>query len=359
MKAHTLTHLADHELIRSLATLVSQDRATTAALLAHLAEVDARQLYLPAAYPSMHAYCVGELRMSEDSAYKRIQAARAASRFPAIFELLAAGRLHLTSIVLLAPHLEPGSANALLEAATHRTKDELEALLAARFPRPDAPTLLAALPSAQPSTGPLCARRAGLVPEPVTATAPLAKVTPLAPGRYALQVTLSQQAHEKLRRAQELLGHVLPAGDIALVIERALDELVGRLEKRKFAMTPSPRASRAGGMARRVPAAVRRSVSDRDGGQCTFVSESGRRCEARSRIEFDHVIPVARGGEATVNNLRLRCRAHNQYAAEQSFGELFMRGKREHSREQRARAANARSPKASTVPATAARAGFN
>ena len=68
---------------------------------------------------------------------------------------------------------------------------------------------------------------------------------------------------------------------------------------------------------------------ERDGGRCTFVSESGHRCEARTRLEFDHVEPVAHGGHATVQGLRLRCRAHNQLEAERAFGRDFMNSKRE------------------------------
>src|SRR5438552_8405873 len=64
---YSLSHLSDRALLRDLAALVAHDRATTARLLAHLAEVDERRLYLPAAYPSMFAYCVHELRLSEDA----------------------------------------------------------------------------------------------------------------------------------------------------------------------------------------------------------------------------------------------------------------------------------------------------
>ena len=103
MRAYSLSHLSDPELLRGLASLLAQDRVTTATLLAHLAEVDARRLYLPAAYPSMYAYCVHELHLSEDAACKRIQAARVARQFPVLFEALADGRLHLTAVGLLAP----------------------------------------------------------------------------------------------------------------------------------------------------------------------------------------------------------------------------------------------------------------
>src|SRR5438477_3975005 len=122
MRVYSLSHLGDPELRHGLLSLVAQDRTTTAALLAHIAEFDARKLYLPAAYPSMFAYCVGELHLSEDATSKRIQAVRAARRSPAVLAALAEGRVHLSGICLLAPHLTPENAAELLAAATHKTK---------------------------------------------------------------------------------------------------------------------------------------------------------------------------------------------------------------------------------------------
>jgi hypothetical protein len=127
---------------------------TTAALLAHLAEVDARKLYLPAAYPSMFDYCVHELHLSEDAAYKRIQAARIARQFPALFEALADGQLHLSGVCLLAPYLTRENADLLLAAAAHRTKAEIESLLAQRFPRSETMELVQALPASPPRREP-------------------------------------------------------------------------------------------------------------------------------------------------------------------------------------------------------------
>ena len=105
MDTYSLTHLSDRALLADLASLTARDRTTTAALLAHLAEVDARRLYLPAAYPSMYAWCVGKLGLGEQAAFKRIRVARAARRFPAIYQAIADGRLHLSTVVLLAPYL--------------------------------------------------------------------------------------------------------------------------------------------------------------------------------------------------------------------------------------------------------------
>ena len=332
---YTLTHLPDQTLLRELRSLVSQDRATTALLIAHLGEVDARRLYAPAGYPSMFEWCVGELHFSEDVAYKRIQVARAARQFPTVHDMLADGRLHLTAVVLLAPHLGPGNAEELLAAASHKSKAQVEQLLAERFPRPDLPALVT----------PLAAPPANfrLVPEPVKfsptkhvapglnnepAPAP-SRIAPLAPQRFAVQFTVDQATHDDLLYAQALLGHVVPNGDLAQVFARALKVLIARLEQQKFAATERPRPCRPSQHARQIPADVKRAIWERDGGRCTFVGENGHRCEARTRLEYDHVEPVAQGGQATVQGLRLRCRAHNQFAAEQQFGREFMNTKRE------------------------------
>jgi hypothetical protein len=95
---------------------------------------------------------------------------------------------------------------------------------------------------------------------------------------------------------------------------------------------------------RHIPAAVKRAVRERDQDQCTFRSESGQRCPARARLEFDHIEPVARGGVATVDGMRLRCRAHNQYDEDCTFGAGFMARKRERAREEAAAAARRHEP---------------
>src|ERR1043165_9216503 len=142
MPSYSLSHVSDRDLLRGLASLVAKDRNTTSALLADIAEVDARRLYVPAGFPSMYLYCVHELHLSEEAARKRIHAARTARQFPAIFDAVAEGRLHLSAVIVLAPHLTPENAGELLAAARHKTRAEIERLLAEQFPRPD---LLAAV----------------------------------------------------------------------------------------------------------------------------------------------------------------------------------------------------------------------
>ena len=220
MNSYALSHLSDETLLRGLAALVSQDRATTAALLAHIAEVDERRLYLPAGYDSMFSYCVGELHLSEEAAFKRIHAARTARRFPAIFVAVAEGRLHLSAVVMLAPHLTEGNADELLAAATHQTKSGIERLLAERFPRPEAfawvtPNPPASLPGppeqhapgrveVQPSSCQLSARTVD----------DRAKVRPLSSQFYEVTYVMSQRAHDLLCTAQALLSHQIPSGEV-------------------------------------------------------------------------------------------------------------------------------------------------
>jgi 5-methylcytosine-specific restriction endonuclease McrA len=163
---------------------------------------------------------------------------------------------------------------------------------------------------------------------------------PLSSQSFAIQFTFGQEDHDHLLCAQELLSHEIPSGDLAAVFSLALKALLPQLRKRKFAATGKPRAGhrRPAADSRHIPDDVQRAVWEWDGGRCTFVSDDGHRCEARKFVEFDHVEAFARGGNATVDGVRLLCRAHNQYEAERTFGAEFMRHKRIAAAEARAEA---------------------
>jgi len=163
MRAYKLDHLSDPELLHALTALVARERITTAELLAHIAEVDERRLYAPMGYASMHAYCIEELGLSADSAFRRVRAARTARRFPTLFTEVAEGRLNLTAVILLTPYLSRENAVGLVKAAAHKTRSEIEELLARRFPRAELLPMVEAVPGPAP-------RPAGqLAPAPVAA----------------------------------------------------------------------------------------------------------------------------------------------------------------------------------------------
>ena len=369
MKCVPVSRLSDQALDSELKASVAHDCTHTARQVALIAEFDKRKLYRPAGYASMFTFCVGELHLSEDAAYRRIHVARAARRYPGVLAALAQGRVHLSGLTQLARYLSPATADELLAAATHRSKAQIERLLAERFPRPDLVSLVRAIPQA-PTPASLPAAGSGpslncpiepqvvaiaegqLVPgrvegpvilsqEALQAAArqaePRARVAPLAPQRYGVQFTVDQAGHDLLRHVQDLLGHQVARGDLEEVFVRALRVYAAQLEKQKLAATEQSRAGRRPRPgSRHIPAHVKRAVWERDGGQCTFVSDSGHRCEARRDIEWDHIEEFARGGEATVGGIRLRCRAHNQYTAERTFGAGFMSEKRVAARRARA-----------------------
>ena len=369
-----LSRLSDSRLLEATAALARQRDSQTALIVAHLAVIAARKAYRPLGHSSLHRYCVYVLHLSEHSAYKHVWAVRFARRFSPVLDAIAEGRVHLAGVCELARRMTPENATELLEAATHRTRREILAMLAERFPKPDLPTLVMAVPdspeAAAPAAGPTSEPQevkpatSKLAPGQVFATGRSTqcgqfhnrgpgppRVAPRAPGRFALQVSISQHAHDLLRRAQELLAHARPGCDVEQVLELALSELVRKLDQRKYGETDTPRPRRSSGDSRTIPAEVRRQVAVRDDKRCTFVSDTGERCAERALLEFDHEIPVARGGKSTVANVRLRCRAHNQLAAEQVYGEGFMREKREHAQAPR------REVSAGRAAGAAARAG--
>jgi hypothetical protein len=129
--------MSDGELLAETRRVVDVDRRTTAGLLALLAEIDARKLYRGEGHSSLFTYCIHVLRLSEPAAYSRITAARAAREFPTILTRLAQGDLTLTTSTLLAAHLTNENQEALLDAARHKSKRDVERLVAAIDPQPD------------------------------------------------------------------------------------------------------------------------------------------------------------------------------------------------------------------------------
>ena len=183
-----------------------------------------------------------------------------------------------------------------------------------------------------------------------TAADPPARVTPRSAGRYAWQLTADKGMQGLFEEARDLIG---PGSEreLADVLKAGLELLVQVLRKKKLAATSKPQPARETSMnanGRYVPRAVVREVVARDGGQCAFVGPDGRHCTARSNLQLDHVIPFARGGRTTVENLRQLCAAHNQHEAERVFGREHMDEQRRASRV-RAEQATARRAKASAV----------
>jgi len=298
--------------------------------------------------------------MDEGVIYLRIAAARCARRFACILPMLQDGSLSMTVVHLLRSSLSEQNHRRLLAQAQHKTKRQILELLAQEQPRHDVPERIRQLPGPRGQTNATSATDAGQSskpcgngacapavptganeangrevsgaprPKPGAVEPSRGRVEPLGGKRYGVHFTASEQLRDKLTEAQDLLSHLPSGTELATVIERAVDELLKALRKRKYAQTDAPRPAKQntdsarGSRRPAIPAQVRRAVYERDGGRCTFVSPEGHRCGSRSRLEFHHIHPVGKGGSTTVEGLTLHCRAHNQLAAERDYGPDFM-----------------------------------
>jgi len=331
------SRLSDPDLLAHLCALAGKERETSAELVAHLAVLDERPfLYAADGHGSLFSYCTRTLRLSEDAACNRIDAARACRRFPVILERLASGELSLASVRMLRPHLTPENHAAVLERACGRSRPELLALIAELAPRPDVPASIRKLPTpAQVPPSTAASARPAAPSDVAPPEVPLAILTPplpatrrpivepTSPDRYRVQFTIGKESHERLQRLQALLRREIPNGDPGAIFDRAVALLLERVEKQRLGLTARPRPIRPGtdkSTSRHPPNASKRVAWGRDERQCAFVAPNGRRCSERAFLEFHHIEPYALGGPSTPENIALRCRRHNQYEAERVFG---------------------------------------
>ena len=343
--------------------------------------MEERKLYAREASPSMFVYCTEVLHLSEAEAYLRITVARASRKHPVLLTLLEDGRLHLTGIALLAPHLTQENRDAAPEAGhaqvqasgagadrrdctpARRSGRDAEASPAGNDPahsvagsegsassvelRPDG--VIVRTGCREQSSG---ADGRAVTPVPRQSTG-AASTTPnsfraesvlrlLPSGRSRCRQGASRDRRAPLpgavqgpvhrqRRAPGQAGatpgtHAAtgPDGDLAAIIEQAVTEKLERLEAKRFAKTKAPRKglteTDSSPSSRHIPAAVRRAVRERDGDRCRYVDEQGRRCPERGRLEYHHRHPFALGGDRSLRNISLMCHAHNQYLAEHDYG---------------------------------------
>ena len=284
--------LGNEELLASTREILRRGCIVEADLLLHLAEIEDRSLHLKMACSSMFTFCVGEFGFSEDQAYSRIAVAHAGRRFPAVIESLRSGRVHLTGLRLLCPHLTEQNHREVLAQATGKSKRQIEELVARLAPRPLVPTVIRKLP--QPAQTSLAVTATPASPRRVECPT----VAPLSAETFKVQFTASRAFRDKLRQAQDLLRHRTPCGDLAAILERALDLLIGKVKKERFAVGRKPRkgSTRNDGPApsRHVPASTERHVYSRDEARCAFVDERGKRCEETGMLEFDQFMERAR-----------------------------------------------------------------
>jgi 5-methylcytosine-specific restriction endonuclease McrA len=281
----------------------------------------------------MFSFCTERLHLSEHEAYLRIEVARASRKHPALLEMLADGRLHLSGIALLHKHLTEENRDTVLEKAAHKTKREIEEVIAELSPKPDVPPTVRKRPQRQAKAnkkrtllGPDLVEAQTATPAipPAPPPAEPASVKPLAPARYKVEFTASAELRDKLER----LTALMPNADIATIIEEAVTEKLERLEAKRYGKTKTPRKSvdetDTSPTSRYIPAPVRREVYERDAGQCTYIDPTGRRCTETKHLEFHHIQPYGQGGCHSPENVVLLCGSHNKFMAERDYGKGVM-----------------------------------
>lgn len=370
-------------LVAALPKLVARDNEHAADLLAYLAELDARRLYQDMGFSSIWEYCTEALGICQTTAWRKYTAARVCRRFPVMFEAVARGEIQVSVLAELNRFLDEQNAEELFALCRRKSFRHVQQLLAARFPKADVKDSIRRAPDRvkpalrQPLAAPTETRTVDL--EARSATAPVAglpsaaSVLPVVPmptpissrsparsghrqvealsqDRFAVRFTADAEFLALLEEVRGLGAHRDPNGDLLSLLKAGLQARQRELLKQRFAVGSSlrprtkpaairrptrgdatePDSSRASDSTgerprRHIPAAVTREVYERDSGQCTFRSASGRRCSARRQLELDHIEPWAAGGNDSSANLRLRCRAHNQLGARRYFGKRYMR----------------------------------
>ncbi len=266
--------------------------------------------------------------MSEYEALLRMRVARASRKYPVLLDTLADGRLHLSGIDKLAPHLTADNYETVLARAAHQSKRKIEELVAELSPKPDVPSSIRKLPNQQRKakpqrantwSGPSKARRFQSstkqtgrerpVPSTTFGSSQAGQVEPLAPASYKITFTASAELRDKLEKLRSLMRSSVPDGDLAALIEEAVTEKIEKLESRRYGTTKNPRKdleeTDTSASSRYIPAPVRRAVYERDQHRCTFVDPSGRRCDETEWLEFHHVEPYGRGGDHSPDNIFL------------------------------------------------------
>jgi hypothetical protein len=422
--------LSDEKLVERLLHRVAVERGCTADVLEDLSEVDARQIFVTEGYTSLSAYCIEALGYSEHEAYPRVSAARLVRRFPYALQMLRDGRVSLSTLRIVGPHLSDENAHERLASAARLTAKKLEVLIASWAPRPDVPTTVTFIAAPEPPRL-LQRMEAAATVESMVATirearsvsaamgtiptsipsqhaasrateafeppAPLPK--PLSPGKRCVTFTLDESEYAELMRLRDLDRHTTPDGDIKKIIVRAVRDRLAKVEARKhgtlkrttptqvtggaaaaagagvgaagagagagagaaagagagagagaaaagagagagarvgaagagagvYAGEPTSRASAAITDKRSPTQQQKRDVAERDGHRCSYVSPSGRRCDATAWLETDHIDGWALTRQTSSDRLQLLCRTHNQAkgSAPQTAGRYYATG---------------------------------
>jgi 5-methylcytosine-specific restriction endonuclease McrA len=280
--------MTNAEVLDGLKLALKEERTSLVVGLKFLCEIEKRQIHLEEGYSSLSHFCQEGLRLSRSSSLKKICASRLMARFPILEKYLREQRLHLTAIVTLSKHLTEENHVELFEVASTLSEDKLKRKLAAMFPN--------------------------------TTKEKISKLEWLNDEEALLTLTLPASLVAKLERLKELRKKVHPDGNLAKLLEEAVDTQLNKIDPvQRKPSTKTPKESVV--HPRRIRRGIQTVVWKHDDSSCAFVSASGKRCGERAFLEVDHRVAWAHGGSSRdPKNLRLLCSGHNRFLARKTFG---------------------------------------
>jgi hypothetical protein len=333
------------ELTANLAALLRREHDAMADFLVALADFDRRRFWAELGYASLFQFLNRELRLSLGAAHYRKVAAELIQNVPAVVEPLRDGRLCYSSIIEVAKVVTAENCETVLPRFYGLSKREAMEVVAELQPHPAPPsrtvitavrpaTREAASQSAPDGGRALLTQRGPLaLPGPVVSldevtsfTCPRAPITqraevePVTAELRRMHVTVSKDFAKKLQAAAD----ARPDLTMEEILETGLDLLLAKSAKAKGLVDRPQKKVRPSKDETRIPAHVKREVMKRSGGRCEYMLASGERCGSTHGIEFHHVDARANGGKATVDKILATCRAHNDLAARQDFGNDVM-----------------------------------
>jgi hypothetical protein len=305
-----LTKISDEVLLSEIKTKVAREREMTLSILHHLREISRRRLHAKLGYSTLFAYATQELGYDNASAMRRIDAMRLLKELPEIEEKIQEGSLSLSTVARAQSFFKK-------ETVEPEKKKEIIAALENKSTREAERTLL------QFSQSP--------------ATHFHEKIKPVTPELSEVRFYASEGLLQQLEKLKGLLAHSHPhlsTGDlIAYLARMGLEKLDPATKKPRETKTTSSAPNQAkpatpptsppnGSPSRRPPLPVIREVWRRDQGRCVWKdSKTGRVCGSQFRVQIDHKLPWAMGGDHSLANLRCLCAPHNQLEARQWFGD--------------------------------------
>jgi len=305
---------SDFELLNKLHAAVRTERQITLQVLELLKQVETRKLYLTFGFGSLMEFCIKELHYSESAAYRRISAMKALCDVPVLEHKIADGSLSLAVISQAQSHIRLREKQTSTKMEIAEKKSLFQSLEGLSIREAEKELIQ-------------------LDPQVFEALNRKESVRQITPELQELKLILTSEMQQDLEKLKLLLSHSMPGASLTDVLKFAVKESIQKrdlqrelkLRKRKAQPAPVEKGSmtksaqsllahipvKTAGVRIPLPTSVKRLVWKKYQGQCAY-QHQGRRCSSRFQLEIDHVVSLAKGGENSILNLQLLCRAHNQ-----------------------------------------------